>query len=149
MECPVWPPQRSSILVSRPGHMTPLENPNAFTQELRGRPPDDGVRSSRQRNCQPNLDAVHGDEGAKPLDVVVSEEQAARECLVGSHRRHHDHQNEVSLSRDVVALLDLRNRSEFPLGGIDQISRPLITSTSTKIVMGCPTWAGSMTATLA
>ncbi len=54
---------------------------------------------------------------------MVSEEQPTCERFIGTHRRHHNYEDKVGLSRDVVALLHFWNRGEFPLGGIYQFRR--------------------------
>ncbi|MNC41566.1 hypothetical protein D3C75_903380 [compost metagenome] len=47
------------------------------------------------------------DNGAKPLHVRVVMEQPLSERLKLAHARHRQHQHEVGIAGDVVALLDL------------------------------------------
>lgn len=100
-----------------------------------------------QGHAKPDFDPVHRNKGAEALDVAVAEEEPPGERLVIGHRQHDDDKNEIGFAGDVIALLDFRRGCELRLRPLDLIAVSLITSTSTKIVMDCPTASGATTET--
>src|SRR5690606_31125832 len=71
-----------------------------------------GAGTSLQRNAQSHLDALHGNERPEAFYIVVAEKEPSRQRLVIRHRAHDDDQDEIRLSRHIIALLHLRRGGE-------------------------------------